>query len=255
MGGSISRFGDGELEIIQGGKIGFQKYDSILAKRLELVLRSHSNKCLTAIPDAISTLDNLTSNSKKYWLANMTKFRSIWCSYLDEERIYGNAHVSRCYIRYDDKSNCTRWFNRIKKLFNGRDLVIIEGTQTKMGVGNDLLSGAASIRRILCPAENAFVKYDEVYTYVLENIEQTALVLLALGPTASILAYDLANANYQALDIGHVDIEYEWYLKKAVEKEMVKGKYTNEVLNGNDVEDSLWETETAYFQQVLTRIE
>lgn len=57
---------------------------------------------------------------------------------------------------------------------------------------------------------------------------QEKLVLLALGPTATVLAYDLAILGYQAVDIGHIDIEYEWYQKKAFEKIPIEGKFVNE---------------------------
>ena len=53
-------------------------------------------------------------------------------------------------------------------------------------------------------------------------------MLLALGPTASILAYDLARQNIQAIDIGHLDVEYEWLRMKAKTKVPVKGRYVNE---------------------------
>ena len=33
---------------------------------------------------------------------------------------------------------------------------------------------------------------------------------------------------YQALDVGHIDIEYEWYLRKATNKIPIEGKYVNE---------------------------
>ena len=42
------------------------------------------------------------------------------------------------------------------------------------------------------------------------------------------LAYDLSELGYRALDIGHVDIEYEWFLQKATEKVKISGKYTSE---------------------------
>lgn len=94
------------------------------------------------------------------------------------------------------------------------------------------LNGAKSIRRILCPAENAFSKYEEIIESVGKESKDT-LILLALGPTATVLAYDLAMEGYQALDLGHFDIEYEWYLMKAENRENVENKYVNEVSNGN----------------------
>ena len=64
-----------------------------------------------------------------------------------------------------------------------------------------------------------------------------SLIIIALGPTATVLAYDLAKEGYQALDMGHFDIEYEWYLRNATKKEKISNKYTNEVSGGNDTEN------------------
>jgi len=58
-----------------------------------------------------------------------------------------------------------------------------------------------------------------------------------LGPTATILAYDLYKEGYQVVDIGHVDIEYEWYLRKATEKIKISGKYMGESGVMNQKED------------------
>ena len=88
-----------------------------------------------------------------------------------------------------------------------------------MGVGNDFYENAKSIKRIICPANNAFNKYDEIFNAIKE-LGKNKLIILALGPTATILASDICNLNhekieYQALDLGHMDIEYEWFLRKA----------------------------------------
>ena len=96
-----------------------------------------------------------------------------------------------------------------------------------MGIGNDLLDKAKSIKRILCPAENAFDKYEEILNNCLK-FQKDCLILIALGPTATVLAYDLGNKGYHALDIGHIDIEYEWYLKRAQRKIKIENKYVNE---------------------------
>ena len=37
------------------------------------------------------------------------------------------------------------------------------------------------------------------------------LILLMLGPTAKVLGFQLSREGYQAIDIGHIDSEYEWY--------------------------------------------
>ena len=49
-----------------------------------------------------------------------------------------------------------------------------------------------------------------------------------MGPTATILAYDLHKLGYQSIDIGHVDIEYEWFLRNCTSKIPIVNKYVNE---------------------------
>lgn len=72
------------------------------------------------------------------------------------------------------------------------------------------------------------------------------LILIALGMTATILAYDLAKAGLWAIDIGHIDVEYEWFIRGATEKVALNGKFVNEAPGGRDVaevKDSLYESQ------------
>ena len=126
----------------------------------------------------------------------------------------------------------------------------MEGKQTRLDVGNDLFDGASSVRRILAPAVGAYVKIEEIRNAVIEKAGGS-LVLLALGPTATVLVSQLAECGIQALDIGHVDIEYGWFLQGVAERVAIKGKYTNEVAEGRNVDDCLDEK---YISQVICRL-
>ena len=103
-----------------------------------------------------------------------------------------------------------------------------------MGVGNDLFDNARSCIRILGPCLSAYSKYDELLSEALKT-DKNRLVLIAMGATATVMAYDLAKAGYQAVDIGHIDIEYEWYLRGAEKKVAIEGKYVHEVPGGGNV--------------------
>ena len=94
-------------------------------------------------------------------------------------------------------------------MFEGEELLIVEGATSHSGVGNDLFDGAKSIKRIICPSHNAFDKIQEIKEEILEHSEGR-LILLMLGPTAKVLAYQLSQLGYRALDLGHIDSEYEW---------------------------------------------
>ena len=115
----------------------------------------------------------------------------------------------------------------IKRIWKNKDIIIVEGKDTKIGVGNDLLDNSKSIKRIIAPSTNAFNSYNDILNEV-KKVKKDCLILIALGPTATVLSYDLSKMGYQALDVGHIDIEYEWYLRKATNKIPIEGKYVNE---------------------------
>ena len=230
---SICRFGDGELDIILGGKIGFQEQNNKLARMLEDILKEKQDFCLIGVPDAINNFDNITEESEEFWTKNMLRVRDKWLEYLNEDMEYCTANITRLYIRYKDKSDCGKHFEALNDIWKDRDVVICEGEQTRAGVGNDILDGCKSVKRIICLSENAFNKYDEIMNRLKQEDKDT-LILIALGPTATILAYNLAKEGYQALDVGHFDIEYEWYKRKVTKKEKIDNKYTNEVIGGNN---------------------
>ena len=60
----------------------------------------------------------------------------------------------------DDKNNSKTTFENLKKIWNGKNIIIIEGRYSRLGVANDLFNNAKSEKRILCPEKNAFAKYD-----------------------------------------------------------------------------------------------
>lgn len=117
-----------------------------------------------------------------------------------------------------------------------RDVVLIEGVYTRFGVGNTLLDNAKSITRILGPAVDAINKYDEILEAAIKH-DKEALYLIALGPVATVMAYDLAKNGRQAVDIGHLDLEYEWFLKGERVRAPVPYKYVNEIDGRECVED------------------
>ena len=43
------------------------------------------------------------------------------------------------------------------------------------------------------------------------------------------LASDLCKAGHQAVDVGHVDLEYEWFLRDEGCRTPIDGKYNNEL--------------------------
>lgn len=246
---SVSRYGDGELKIVCGEDIRFQHYELNLSKRLSEILKGDGT-VLVCISNIFDDLNWMIPSSYEYTWRVVADHRKEWTNVLNLNYEYGNAFISRLYFGWKDKSNTSRWFSNMKKIWEGKDIVFVEGEQSRLGYGNDLFLNAKSIRRILCPTRNAFSKYETILNEV-KKLPHNVLLLLALGPTATVLAYDLAKEGYWAIDIGHIDIQYEWYKSGATEKIPIPGKYTNEAQGGNIVQDIV---DDEFNKQIITRI-
>lgn len=224
---SLCRNGDGELDLMLGESIDFQRKDSRLARLMREALNANMDKYLSCLPNVFGDNSRFNDYAAGYFDRYLRTKR--YCYYtLAQAHQYGDSFVSRFYMDLKDKSNAAKQVERVKQIWAGQDVVLLEGKESRLGVNNDLFDGAKSMSRILGPAENAFDRYDELKEKVMETATTGSLVLLALGPTATAMAYELAKAGYWAVDIGHIDIEYEWFLMGAVSKVAVPGKYTNE---------------------------
>lgn len=248
---SVSRFGDGELDIMIGHNIPFQQYDARLAQKMRDILVTGHNDFFVCLPDVFAGYSHLTPFAQKYYNNHLRMNRKHWYRLLKVNKEYYCAQITRPYMDFQDKSNAGSYFELLKKVWQDRDIVMIEGEKSRLGIGNDLFDSAKSVRRILCPAKNAFSNYDDIVAEV-QKVEKDALILLALGPTATAMAYELYKMGYQAIDIGHVDIEYEWFLMGATEKVPVKNKYTNEAVGGTTVSDT--NDDDVYLSQIIAKI-
>ncbi len=249
-GCSVSRFGDGEAKLAAGTDISFQRADPFAVNKLREVLSSDEPFHLVCLPDVFESLSYMDNDSAAHWKKHLAKYRRIWYSYIKTEKQYGNAFMSRCYMLFNDKSKSRGRFDLLRKIWDGRDILIVEGEKSRLGVGNDLFDNAASVKRILGPVSDAFSKYGELLRETVAHAEGR-LILLALGPAATGLAFDLYRDGFQAIDIGHVDIEYEWFLSGVKYKTPVKNKYVNEAGAGKGVGGC---DDEKYLSEIILRI-
>ena len=228
---SISRFGDGEFRLIasQGHYLEFQENSNLLSEKLQEVLQSNLENHLVCIPEHFNSFANFNIKTKYWWKKFINNYGKILNPYLDRNKIYGNSFLSRFYLSYKNKTKKRNdhIVKMLKKTWQDQELLLIEGRFSRLGVGNKLFDNSKSIQRILCPDKNAFRHYDKILESA-RKYGENKIVLIALGPTATILAHDLAKDNYWALDIGHIDIEYMWFLQSAQEKLPIAGRYVNE---------------------------
>ncbi len=225
---SVIRFGDGEISLIDGLDLAFQKYNQDLVKKIEKIIKIKNKKLLICIPGIWENLDTLMKYAYHFNMHHVYRYKHIWNNLISYEETYGDTNMTRHYLGYKDKSRARENFNKLFSIWENKDVVLIEGEKSRLGVGNDMFDKTKSMKRILCPPENAYDKYEEIKKETLK-IEKDKLILISLGPTAKVLAYDLFLEGYRVIDIGHIDMEYEMFLRKQNKQTEVPYKYFNEI--------------------------
>ncbi len=250
---SVTRFGDGEIKLYSGLDIYFQKANPKITKAYGEIFSKEIPKLLVCLPSVFDKKQRKIYEKKhrRFWKEHMYKFRKAWYRELNFNRIYGNAFISRPYICLEDKTTGIKeYFELVKKIWENNDIVVIEGEKSRLGMGNDLFSNAKSVRRILCPSAQCFDKYDEILAET-KTYPTDTLFILAIGPSATILAYDLCKCGYQAIDMGNIDTEYEWFKMNAKQKVPIKDKMVYEAGAGAGVGEV---DDEEYLSQIIKKI-
>lgn len=255
QGYSISRYGDGEFDIAFRKKsINFQEYDLELSNYLKEILNSSLPKHLVAIPRTLIEIKNLKDNEKYFWSRYYLKQKKKLKENISNKKVYFDSMISRFYMPYIKFEENIKDIENLINYFSNKKILIIEGENTRFGLGNSLLKDALEIQRVILPDKNGFKKYKIILDFVLNNFTKDNIILIALGPTATVLAYEFCKNGYQALDIGHMDVEYEWYLLKAKRKIDLQYKSVNEVSGVKEKEILDKNLEKLYLKQIRKKI-
>ncbi len=198
-GMSIARFGDGELNLCLGGPAKLQKPTAFLANRLVEILGTMRSDCLVGIP-RIGDLSELPERKARFW----ERYRGE--KYFD---LFGDGEYASAFITRPDSVpaiNDIDYWIRFTQLWQGKHILMVEGEGSEFAK-NDLLSNAGLIDVLKCPKKDAWEAYSEIVRTI--KTFRGDLVLLSLGPTATVLAWDLAQMGYQSLDVGHLSFLYD----------------------------------------------
>ncbi len=193
-GFSIARFGDGEINLCFGGLCITQPHSARLSSQLKKLLKN-PGKCLVGIP-------RQGSGPK----------REFWKKY-DTDQVISlfkkDHHYASAFITRPDSApwiDEPYYWKMVRNLWRGKDVTLVRGSEKSLT--KELLSEARSVTEIVVQKKDAYSNYDSIMGKVINSSPR--LVLLCLGPTATVMANDLCEKGLQALDLGHIGM----FLKK-----------------------------------------
>ncbi|SEG82581.1 GT-D fold domain-containing glycosyltransferase [Marinobacterium lutimaris] len=197
---SICRYGDGELKLIVGERHkSFQDVNPALNNRLLEVLHSDDPNILIGV----HPVRNFHALGR-IWQKFIIRIGDEVLGLLDLQREYPSMGAFRVLPR-DSKESLIKRVRLIKEIWEGRNVVLVTGKNSRFTFEEELFNNAASVEFFYAPSKNAFDRYEEILSDIQKKYpKENYLILPVLGPTATILAYDLAKAGYQAIDFGQM---------------------------------------------------
>ncbi|NBX79184.1 MAG: DUF1792 domain-containing protein [Flavobacteriales bacterium] len=195
---SITRFGDGEYHLCLGKSIGFQEFTFRLGFRMFKILSdSKSESCMIGIIPY--QLNGINEYSTDFWYENI----DYVLKFFNKNTLYYNARITRELTNEN--------IMHLKKAWEKRDVIFITGKGSRFSENHTIFDNVASKQSLFTTARNAWSDYNQTYKNVLIAAKSISnpIVICAIGPTASILAYDLSIINIQCLDIGHITNIYD----------------------------------------------
>lgn len=212
---SIIRFGDGEINLMAGNSIPFQHADEKLAERLKEALADCSDNLMQGIPLLFASHMGNNIEAIHFTRAFYGKYHNFIVQNLNKDREYYDVSTTYRYIGNGgtDVSFLEDYYNKFISIWKDKDIAVICGDRIFNVIDNNIFDFASSVEYIYAPSTNAFDKYEEIKERALK-IDKHKIVIIILGPTATILAYDLFKQGYRALDIGHLAKDYDAYKKK-----------------------------------------
>lgn len=205
---SLARYGDGEFNLIFGDSCIFQENNSELSAELLETLNSKQENLLIGIPDIFQSLKVYIKPSRQYWREYLKTKRAKIYEILDFKKIYVDSMITRFNMKSMHSENYIEGLlNSWKQVWENRPVLRVTGESAKRDYSSDLFDNASVLNTIITHSENAYAVVDDlllqVTTYPVDTI-----IILSLGPTATVLANRLAILGYQALDVGHLEVAY-----------------------------------------------
>jgi len=199
---SLARFGDGEYLLManENHSIRFQRNAPELRRDLTNAMNPDwlaPGRVLVALPPPFR--GNL--HWRGVWIGTWPLLKTL----IDPSKRYGHTLISRpTFFQQEGAAGIAQW----RRLWQDREVLVVTGRGSRFELLPALFDGAERVDFLYAAPEHAFSDREEILKSVIARATPDTIVLLSLGPTATILAHRIAAAGIQALDIGHISASY-----------------------------------------------
>lgn len=201
---NIVRYGDGEIMVLDGGGIPFQKADKELTRRLRDIFSNKQENLLVALSASYykpCIFGEKNPMYKAFAMYSLPKCRKMLEPFIDYERWYWEMGI-----------NGKTYFDIWRNFFAGKKLVLVGCKEAFESYEFNIFDTASELCYEFVPNKHAFSEYESILSRLM-GYDKTYTHILMCGPTANVLVADLTKAGYRALDLGHLAKSYDWHKK------------------------------------------
>lgn len=200
---SLARFGDGEFNLMLDVTKDhyFQKNSDKLNYYLKKIIAyDYKDGILVGIPSMLLERPWW----KNYWRENWS---SLQCFLSD--KVYGDSIITRPeFFSIHGREGVAKW----KELWDQKKVCFISGKGSRFEIEHEMFDNAESKVVMHSLPINAFDDLDNIIDQI-NKANKFDLYLIALGPSGTILASELHQLGFRALDIGHITNSYDHVFK------------------------------------------
>lgn len=201
QGASLVRYNDGEYSLMIGlHHPDYQRLDDKLVMRLKEILTAENDKVLVGIT-TLRSFDHLGRIWKKFIIRKGNRTLKLF----NYSKKYYSGNISG--ILWAKGEQFEKNVALHKSIWEGRKVLFVVGKESRFFFHEELFDNVAEHEFLYAPARHAFAVYEDIIGSI-RQYDKDWLILIALGPTATVLGYDLAQEGYQAIDIGQTPSVY-----------------------------------------------
>lgn len=208
---SFARFGDGEIDLLEGKDIPFQHYDKRLVEYYREILgEQHDNFYVGLNYLYYNDISNMNDFNRDYYLYYSPHFAKYFTRVCNKKNTFIDAGFGCVYtglVKFDFET----YYEELRNLFRNKKVVLFIGQGIDKEFKHDLFEYAQSVEYEIGPSRNSFDQFDELLERATRYDKGEYLICFILGPASKALCYELSKKGYIAWDIGHTAKAYNMF--------------------------------------------
>jgi hypothetical protein len=203
-GRSFLRLNEGEMHLINGGKIHYQIYEKNLEKSFRELIRNYSDNAPYIIGLAKVYVNETNAQAKidpKKGIAHLYTWMPIKVMFriaFPKKAKYGDAHA----FYYDNFFQ-----ENLEEYLLDKHLVVISNEDNINSFKNNKNIPFTTVSFVETPKENSYSSYKKIMSDIEDVLafipkSEIPVLLVSTGPTSKQIVYEFAKKGQQSLDIG-----------------------------------------------------